>query len=395
MKKLISLILSAIIIYTSVIFAGAEDKKELKFNNDGTFKILHITDTQDDQNLSYDLLNFLKMSIEQTKPDLVIFTGDIVEDSRSADPGVDDDGTREGVCIKNTDGSLDYETTLLNIKTTTKAIFSIINDAKIPFAIAQGNNDHGVGITNETWLQIYSEFEYCLVTDESKDSEGRIDYNVEIKGSDSEETKFNIWMMDSGDETVTDEQIEWYKSESAALTAANGGMPVPAFEFQHVQTDDIGNLFERCPIWKEGAMFLSINVLRLNKDIAHGHYERVYKPCKPTKQFKAWKEQGDVIGVFFGHRHYDGFSGVYDGIEMGFTYGAEFAKEGPYGFRLFTLYEDDIKNYDNELYVYTGSVLTDDAKISLQIDEPYKTYTSFKDKFTAFWQNIIATLKTI
>lgn len=395
MKKLLSLILCFVIIFSCVVYAGAEDKKELSFSSDGTFKILHITDPQDDQNLSYDMLNLLKLALEESKPDLVVFTGDIVEDRRSADPGVDDDGTREGVCVKNENGELDYDATLANIKTATDGILSVINDAKIPFAIAQGNNDHGVGITNETWLEIYSKYEYCITTDESNDSEGRIDYNVPIKGYNSDEIKFNIWMMDSGDDAVTKEQIEWYKSESSALAQANGGTPVPAFHFQHIQTDDIGNLFERCPIWKEGAMFKGISVLRLNKKIAHGYYDEVYKPCKPTKQFKAWKEQGDVIGAFFGHSHYDGFSGVYDGIELGFTYGCEFSKEGPYGFRVFTLYEDDINNYDNDLYVYTGSVFTDDAAVSVQIDEPYIVYETFKERFVAFWHNIIATFKTI
>ncbi len=395
MKKLLSVILCFALVFTSMIFASAKDSRELSFSSDGTFRILQITDPQDDQNPSYDMLNLLKLSIETAKPDLIVLTGDIVEDSRSADPGVDDDGTREGVCVKDENGNPDYDTTLSNIKTATDAILSVINDAKIPFAIAQGNNDHGVGITNETWLKIYSEYEYCLTKDESNDSDGRIDYNIEIKGSDNDETKFNIWMMDSGDEAVTDEQIEWYKNESTALTNANGGTPVPALHFQHIQTDDIGNLFERCPIWKEGAMFYRINVLRLNKDIAHGHYGRVFLPCKPTKQFKAWKEQGDVIGAFFGHRHTDGFSGVYDGIELGFTYGCEFSKEAPYGFRVFTLHEDDIKNYDNDLYVYTGSVLTNDAAVSVQIDEPYTQYNTFKERFVAFWQNIIATFKTI
>ena len=395
MKKLLSVILCAAILLSSVVFAYAEDDKTLSFKEDGTFTILHITDPQDDQNLSYDMLNLLKVAIEKAKPDLVVFTGDMVEDRRAADPGVDDDGTFEGVCVYDENGDVIYDKTLENIKTATEGILSVFNDAKIPFVIAQGNNDHSVGISNETWLELYSKYEYCLVKDESDDSEGRIDYNVEIKGYNSDETKFNIWMMDSGKEKVTKEQIEWYKKESSALTAANGGTPVPAFEFQHIQVDDIGNLFKLCPVWKEGAAFSGICVARLNRDIAQGHVDTVYRPCIPTKQFRAWKKQGDVIGAFFGHSHYDGFSGVYKGIEMGFTFGCEFSKSGPYGFRVLTLHEDDIKNYDNVLYTYNGSVLTGDVKIDVQQDEPYTVYNTFKERFIAFWQNIIATFNTI
>ena len=41
---------------------------------------------------------------------------------------------------------------------------------------------------------------------------------------------------------------------------------------------------------------------------------------------------------------------------MGFNYGSEFAKIGPYGCRLITLHEDDVTNYDNEMFTYEGSV---------------------------------------
>ncbi len=395
MKKIIALFLAAVLVFSSAVFAYAKDDKTLSFSEDGTFTILHLTDPQDDQNLSYDMLNLLKLSLEQSKPDLVVFTGDMVEDRRSADPGVDDDGTREGVCVYDEDGNIVYDETLKNIEATTDAVLSVFNDAKIPFAIAQGNNDHGVGISNETWLELYSKYEYCLTTDESNDSDGRIDYNLEIKGYGSDETKFNIWMMDTGTKGVTKEQINWYKSESSALAAANGGKPVPAFNFQHIHTTDIGKLFKFCPVWKEGAMFDGIFTYRLNRDIAKGHYEEAIRPQPLTAQFKAWKQQGDVIGTYFGHQHYDGYTGTYKGIEMGFTYGCEFSKSGPYGYRVITLHEDDITNYENELYVYTGSVLTGDAAVSVQQDEQYKTYSTCEEKWDAFWKNIVAAFETI
>ncbi|MBQ7595427.1 MAG: metallophosphoesterase [Clostridia bacterium] len=395
MKKLISIILCLLVLSSSLLFASAEDKQILRFSQDGTFKILHLTDPQDDQNPSFEMLNLLRLAIEQSQPDLIVLTGDIVEDSRSADPGVDDDGTREGVCVYDKEGEIIYEPTYANVKAATGAILGVINASGVPFAVTQGNNDYYVGLSNKDWLNLYAQYENCLVHDESSDSEGRIDYHLEIKGSHSDASVFNLWMMDSGDDGITRQQVDWYTTESNALAQANGGTPVPAFEFQHIQPDDIGNLFERCHIGDEGARFYRWRVYRLNKNIAHGYASSVFQPCEPTELFKAWKQQGDVIGAFFGHRHYDGFSGVYDGIEMNLTYGCEFAKQGPYGARLITLNENDLLNYGNELYRYTGSVKTGDAALELQADEPYAVYNNFKEAFLAFWKNIFITLKNL
>lgn len=385
MKKLICVLLSAVMLLSLCITAGAEENGELRFSDSGKFKILQISDTQDDHHPAYDMLNLIKISIEQTQPDLIVFTGDIVEDSRVGDFGVDDENGREGVTVD------DYDQTVANVKAACDAVFAAVEEAGIPFAVTQGNNDYRSGVKNEDWLKLYSQYENCLVRDESPDEDGRIDYNLEIKGSDGS-TKFNLWLMDTRGSSVNGEQIEWYKNESAALKAANGGKPVPSFVFQHINTSDIGNLFEECNFWDEGASIADGKCYRLNQDIASGFHSGAIAPGQTSEQFKAWKECGDVLGAYFGHWHTEGYTGVWDGIELGFTYGAEFAKPGPYGIRVFTLYEDDIENYDNELYTYEGSVKKGNARLELQVDEPYKTYDNFFEKLIAAVMNTFSLL---
>ena len=94
------------------------------------------------------------------------------------------------------------------------------------------------------------------------------------------------------------------------------------------------------------------------------------------------------MGAYFGHWHTEGYTGVWDGIELGFTYGCEFAKPGPYGYRLFTVYEDDIENYENELYTYEGSVKKDNARFELQVDTEYEVYDNFIEEFFGAIRNI-------
>lgn len=381
MKKLTSILLVVSLVFSFCVFANAEEN-ELKFGADGKFTVLQVSDPQDDHYPAYDLVNFLKLAIEETAPDLIVFTGDIVEDSRIGDIGIDGQSFREGVEV---DG--DYYQTVMNVTKACEAVFAEAESRGIPFAVCQGNNDHNSGVTSEDWLKIYDSYENSLTVDESDDADGRIDFNLEIKGSDGK-TAFNIWMMDTAGSSVTEEQLEWYKAESAALKEANGGKPVPAILFEHVPTSDPGFLFEECGITDEGARLVDGKILRLNKEVANGYNASAFTiPEDTSAQFKAWKECGDVLGAYFGHWHTEGFTGIYDGIELGMTYGCEFAKTGPYGIRVFTLYEDDIENFDNEIYTYEGSVRKGDARFELQTDEPYAVYDSEIEAFFAGIKN--------
>lgn len=393
MKKFLSILLAVSMLLSFGILANAEDA-QLKFGSDGKFTVLQISDPQDDHYPAYDMVNLIKLSIEMSKPDLIVFSGDIVEDSRIGDIGIDGESGREGVEI---DG--DYEATLENVKIACAAVFGAAEEAGIPFTVTQGNNDYACGVTNEDWLKIYSSYKNCLAVDESSDADGRIDHNLEIKASDSDKTVFNIWLSDTGRNSVSQEQIDWYKAESAALKAANGGEAVPSILFQHIPVADMGNLFEECNFWDEGASIEGGKCYRLNHELANGYHAGAMVPGQTTEQFKAWKECGDVLGAYFGHWHTEGYTGTWDGIELGFTYGCEFAKVGPYGVRVFTLYEDDINNFDNELYTYEGSVKKGDARLELQVDEPYTVYNNIFEEIIGGIKNtfslIITEIKSI
>lgn len=385
MKKIICFIISVSMLLSFCITANAQAEDcSLRFGADGKFTVLQISDPQDDHYPAHDMVNLIKLSIEQTNPDLIVFTGDIVEDSRIGDLGIDDESFREGVEVDS------YEQTLENVKVTCAAVFAEAENRNIPFAIAQGNNDYACGVTNEDWLKIYNSYKNCIIFDESNDKDGRIDYNLEIKASNSDKTVFNIWLMDTAKNSVTDEQIDWYKSESSALKAENGGRPIPSILFQHIPTNDMGFLFEECKMWDEGARLVEGKFYRLNKDVANGYNASAFTiPDNTSTQFKAWKECGDVIGAYFGHWHTEGYTGTYDGIELGMTYGCEFAKTGPYGVRVFTIDENNPENFTSELYTYEGSVKKGDAKLELQVDEPYAEYDNFIEELFAGIKNTV------
>lgn len=67
-------------------------------------------------------------------------------------------------------------------------------------------------------------------------------------------------------------------------------------------------------------------------------------------EFDAFKEKGEVLGVYFGHDHNNSFNGKVDGIDLGYTQGAGFHVYGPgkdRGVRVIELNKDStFKTYD-------------------------------------------------
>lgn len=368
MKKRISLVLACTMLLSLLAFSvGAEEKTQLRFNEDGKFTILQLTDPQDDEVLADELVPFIEKAIETAQPDLIVITGDLIEDSRPVmDNASDDEPLVEGVKNK------DHETALANAQSTIAQIFAPLEESGIPYAVTQGNNDYKVGISNEEWLAMYAAYPNCITWDESNDTDGRIDCYLPVLSSASDEAAFGLWMLDNG-KGFSDSQLQWMRNYDTK--------GVPGIVFEHIPTDDIGNLFEECKPWDDGAFADGTKSYRLNQNVADGHAEFAQAPGAKTADFAVWQEK-NVIGAFFGHEHTCGYTGVVDGITMGLTYGCQFAKFGPYGIRTLTL-DEATATFTTELYTY------EDGTFSLQgAQEPYNTYEGGIEAFFAKIANV-------
>lgn len=352
MKKILAILLSAVVLLVSTVAVSAHSD-ELRFHDNGKFTILQITDTQDDQYPAYELIEFLKKSIELTNPDLIVFTGDLVEDSRIGDIGIDDESLREGVEVKN-----NYEKTLENVKAAVDAVFSVFEEAGIPYAVCQGNNDYSCGIKNEDWLAIYASYPHCITVDQSDDENGKIDTFIPIKSSKSDDIAYGVFALDNG-KGFKDGQAAWFNNLDTG--------DVPTVVFEHIPVAEVGNFFEECHIWDDGATVKDATVYRLNHDVATGKAITAMEPGQSSAQFADWKNK-NVTGAFFGHYHCDGYTGEYEGITLGVTYGSEFAKMGPYGVRTVVLDEND-GSLQTDIYVW------DDGAFTLQETEEYETHS--------------------
>lgn len=364
MKKHIAVLLSICLFIGLCFTATASDAKPLRFDADGTFTVLQLTDPQDDANLAKELVPFLEKAIQTAQPDLIVITGDLVENSRPGGLFKDDEALLEGVEVKN-----DYAASLANTQKAIAQMFAVLEESGIPYAVTQGNNDYSSSVTNEDWLKIYAQYPNCLTVDQSNDPDGKIDMYLEILASDSDAPAFGLWLMDNG-KGMTDGQLDWMKSVETEQ--------VPGIVFEHIPVDDIGNLFEKCSPWDSGAFFSDGLCTRLIADRAAGHVEYAHEPGISTEEFATWKEC-NVTGAFFGHEHTSGYTGTFDGITMGLTYGCQFEKAGPYGMRTLVLSEDG--SFETSLYTYT------DGSFTLQNDVP--TVDGNEDGIKGFFNKIV------
>lgn len=381
MKRLLSifaLLLCCVLLLGALPIAGysaepanGKENTVLKFNENGEFKILAISDTQDTNKPQKEMLDIINNALDKVMPDLVVFLGDNVA---GAFAGANKENTAEAI----------------------RKIIDPVDSRGIPFAIVFGNHDHE-GLCNDSnkmteeeakeyELSVYQEYKTCLAI-EGEEMTGCGTYNLPIKDSKGEKDVFNLWLIDSnpyaeegGYGYVQKDQNEWYIKTSNALKAANGGAPLPSLIFQHIAVPEVYELADVSDTKKDGyvkghtAMFKS-KYYKASDRVVHGAFNE--GPCPADvmhNQFNLWKAQGDIIGAFFGHDHVNDFLGKVDGIWLGAVPAAGYYSYGNnHGVRTITLNEKDLTGFETEV-IYADSLLGYKVKPEYKNEHGYLEY---------------------
>ena len=335
----------------------ARKAPELKFGDDGKFKILHLTDIHevdpemdDDENFevprdcSVETVNVIEKSIEMTQPDLVVFGGDNISGYWQ---------------------EFDYE----YVQKTIDKITLPIRKRNIPFAIVFGNHDSEIQkFFREFQMLCYMRYENFIGTLNAEEMHGCGNQNIIIKSSDGKKAAFNLWLMDSNDyprdengnktpgyDCLHKDQLDWYERTAEKLKAENGGEPLPSMLFQHIpvyqEFDGLKKVSEGTP----GALKDSQgNYYILNEEYCEsGVMGELPSPPenKDRTQFDLWKKHGDIVAAVFGHDHVNNFIMNIDGIKLVQTFGAGYHTYGEKGgSRLIILNENDPWNFETESY---------------------------------------------
>ncbi|MBR6567340.1 MAG: metallophosphoesterase [Clostridia bacterium] len=370
MKKIISVILSAIILLSCFYLSAFAEKKgaenSLQFNEDGKFTILNISDIQDGYPLNSLTKDYIEKTVDKVNPDLIVLTGDNIS----------------GYDVHEKE---DAEKAI-------REFMDIFEAREIPVAAVFGNHDdEETKLTKEEQLTVYESYD-CYVGERGfciKDRVGT--YNLPIMKSDGSGYGFNLWLTDSGTYNtendyggyacVYKEQIELYKETAEKLKEENGGKVVPAINFQHIIVPEIYDALKEVKLLWFGCVIRSKNPLNDKTryytlpDGAKGQL-REY-PCPPyynNGQFDAMLETGDVLATVSGHDHENTFEIDYKGIKIinTPTIGFNAYNDINVGSRVFVINENDPENFETYCLTYSD-VYTDidelyEARILYNID---------------------------
>jgi len=277
MKNLYLIIFYLLVISFS---ANAQNKTELKFNENGEFKVVQFTDTHIDftSNSNLNVYEIMKGVVEIEKPDFVILTGDIITQNNPQDA---------------------YQ-----------RLEGLFSEAKIPWAMVFGNHDSQSNLSREDLAKLLQNFPMCLNNDKGE-TVGNSNFVLPVYGK-NKKTEALLYCMDSNSYSTLKptvdgygwfdfSQVNWYQEKSRNYTLANNGNPLPALAFFHIPLPEYYNA------WKN----------KVNRPIGV-KFEDECSPDINTGMFSAMLESGDVMGTFVGHDHINDYIGVHYNIALAY-----------------------------------------------------------------------------
>ena len=278
-------------------------KKPLRFNSDGKFKILMMSDIQETVNFNPVTMNAIKKCLDSEKPDLVILGGD------------------------NCDGRI------INDADTLHKYVDIMSrpfeERAIPWAHVWGNHDHDVGIDEDIHQSIYMQHEYCISKSVSGIT-GQSNFVLPVLSHNGEKIKFNIWGLDSGNniydyakknygkesslptDALLPERICSYKSEWGFVTFDrimwyyNSSLELETYNGEKINSLMITHI----PVWE---IFNIVHNRKECKTVGE-HPENYGLGTFNSGLFAAVLQRKDVRAMCGGHSHLNDASGVYCGV---------------------------------------------------------------------------------
>lgn len=270
MKSLLTLLAAVM-----SLFAARAGEPALRFDEEGAFRIMQLTDLHFDGNDSWrseHVPGLLLRMIRAERPDLIVITGDLIYRT----PGA---ALMSSIC-------------------------GAIASSGVPYAVALGNHDAEQGVSHEELYALIRTLPGCVNARYNAPAERQGDFVIPILARDGKREEARLYVMDSNDYNADDhsykgftaEQVAWYRTQCADAAARNGRR-TNALIFFHVPLPEFGEAY------RTGLIAGS----RLEAEC----------PARDNRgMFRALVEGGEVSGVFVGHDHSNNYVAQKEGIAL-------------------------------------------------------------------------------
>lgn len=305
-------------------FCFSASAQEFRFHEDGSFKIVQFSDLHTNPGHAAMPTTFRNLDyvIRNEKPDLVVFSGDVVV-GKPAEQAL-------------------------------RMVLDAMENYNTPYVIVQGNHDHEMGMPMEDYCSMTLAAPHCI---NKANAAGLIDDMVfEIRSASSDSTKALVYCLDSqtyskvpgvkGYGWFSASQVNWYRRTSAEYAAGNGGTPLPAMAFYHICLPEFGPAF--------------------NARVLSG--KRLENECNGkvnAGMLAAMIECGGMLANFVGHDHDNDYITEYCGIDLGYARTAAWRSTynniGSPGARVIVLKEGEY-DYSTYLRLLDGRVISPYSK---------------------------------
>lgn len=345
----------------------------LKFNANGYFKIMHITDTHlEDDNIDISVW-LINEACKKEMPDIAIVTGDNVQNCDDAN---------------KTKGYIDK-------------LISVFENLDIPVAITFGNHDSEVGaMSREELMEYYNSFS-CSASRNLSNLPDCATYNLPVLSSDGTDIKFNLWVFDSNDYDkdghygcVLENQVNWYKQRYDELIKENNGEQVYSLAFQHIIVDEIYNALKKVnkrKLYSFEHMYNKTDYYMFDPEATNfGTLNET--PCSGYEnhgQFEAMVKNGDVLAIFSGHDHTNAFGVKYKGIDISNSLSTRFNGDrfsSQYGYRIIDINENNPAVYKSRVERWYNMFTLNDLRQIKKSGDAFAYRTAFAVTFKGLLQ---------
>lgn len=278
--------MAAVMFLAGTLFAEETNMPELKFSQNGKFKVVQFTDTHflegnpaDTVTKAEGVVATISSVLDVEKPDLVVFTGDNVT-------------TREQP----------FE--------AWRKLATPVMDRKIPWAVVMGNHDYEYsGKTQHELVTFIGTLPFALSKCGPTELGGGGNYLLPVMAHGTQQVKAALYCLDSGDYADKNSsdgyawfsirQIEWFRRQAQINTDANGGTPLPSLAFFHIPFPEYNEALSAGKVLGE-------------------KQENVSCPKLNSGMFTAMVESKSILGTFVGHDHNNDYAASFHSICLAF-----------------------------------------------------------------------------